>query len=117
MKNNEVRHGLIIILQNQSSVMINCPDFDTETKDVQLKQIFNVLAVLSLIIHIYTMYCIVFRSPAQMKIYRWYLLWHQLTSFFGDFWVISSFHFLKRNPLRLMQLQSQEFSSLFLLAT
>ena len=78
---------LITAKQNQFDTMINCPDFDTDIDNVQIIRIFNTLAFLSIIIHFYTMYCIVFRSSVEMKTYRWYLLWYQITAFCGDFWV------------------------------
>lgn len=106
VNNNEIRRGLIRAQKSRPASMINCPDFDTEIENVEFLRIFNTLAVLASIIHFYTIYCIIFRSPIQMKAYRWYLLWHQIVSFSGDFWVACLFTSRQKSH-RLMELQSQ----------
>lgn len=65
--------------------MIECPQIDVDENSYG--HILVSITLSALVIHPYVMYCIVFRSPASMKTYRWYLLWHQVVAFICDLWV------------------------------
>lgn len=65
--------------------MIECPEFDVDPSLYII--LMDIITLLSLLVHPYVIYCIVFRSTYQMSKYRWYLLWHQVLSCLGDLWV------------------------------
>ena len=70
-----------------SYMMKNCPDYNVTPGSYFYLLFLDGFALISIIIHPYTMYCIVCKSPVQMKTYRWYLLWHQIVACLGDLWV------------------------------
>ena len=68
--------------------MIVCPEFTLEPK--LYDTVLPYLSIVALILNPYVIYCIIWRSTSHMKIYRWFLLYHQILTFITDISVRSS---------------------------